>query len=101
ALNLYGLQHIVDDPQVRESFLVPENTVVAAVHSAPIGARVVMLTDDAHNALEQSDYLWHTAGRTGGRPETLSAALTVDPSERHPIRWVTQGQPEAVLLPQL
>jgi hypothetical protein len=101
AFNLYGLQRIIDDPGVRETFLVPENTVVAAVHAAPLGARVVMLTDDARNALEQSDYLWHTAGRTGGRPETLSEALTVDATERGPIRWVTQGAPEAALLPQL
>lgn len=101
AFNLQGLQRIIDDPHVQESFLVPENTVVAAVHGAPLGARVVMLTDDARNALEQSDYLWHTAGRSGGRPETLTAALTVDPAERGPIRWVTQGSPETTLLPQL
>jgi hypothetical protein len=101
AFNLHGLQRLINHPQVRDSFLVPENTVVAAVHDAPAGARVVMLTDDAHNALEQSDYLWYTVGRTGGRPETLTAALTVDPGEAGPIRWVTQGLPETVLLPHL
>jgi len=101
AYNLYGLQRLIDDPQVRESFLVPENTVVAAVHEAPPGARVVMLTGDASNALEQSDYRWYTESRTGGRPESLAEALVVDPSETAPIRWVTQGAPEAQLLPQL
>jgi hypothetical protein len=99
--NVHWLQRLIDDPRVRESFLVPENTVLAAAHEAPPGSRVVMLTVDGSNALEPSDYSWYTESRSGGRPRTLTEALTVDPGETVPIRWVIQGQPEAVLLPQL
>lgn len=101
AYNFHGLHRLIEDPRVKESFLVPENTILAAVHEAPRGARVVLLTLDCTNALDESDYTWYSAHLRGGPAESLAAALAVDPREASPIRWITQGTFEAELLPEL
>lgn len=101
ALNLRDLQRLIDDPMVRESFAVPENTVLAAIHAAPAGARAVLLTKEGSNAFEPSDYRWYTTHLTGARPESLAEAFAVSAQETRPVVWVTQGAAEADLLPRL
>jgi dolichyl-phosphate-mannose-protein mannosyltransferase len=100
-LNFYDLQRLIDSPVVRESFVQPENTVLAAIHAIPAGSEVRLLTREGSNALEESDYRWFTAHLNGERPRTLPEALTVDSVRHGPIYWLTQGPPEAAVLPEL
>jgi hypothetical protein len=101
GLNLRILQRLIDDPTVREAFLYPENTVLAAVHAAPAGSEVVLLTMDGANAFEPSDYQWFTAHQHGERAKSLADALEMEPHVAGGVYWIAQGLPEARLLPKV
>jgi len=101
GLNLLALRRVIDSPLVQAGFLIGENTVLAAIHAVPAGSRVILLTTNGNNAFEPSDYRWFTAHAHGGRPDSLTAALTVPVGQGEPVYWITQGGPEAQLLPHL
>lgn len=101
GLNLRGLLRVIDSPVVQAWFQYGENTVLAAIHAVPSGSRVVLLTIDGSNAFEPSDYQWFTAHAHGERPGSLEVALTVPASADEAVYWITQGLPEARLLPKL
>ena len=101
GLNLANLLRVIDSPVVQAGFQISENTVLAAIHAVPAGSRVVLLTVEGSNAFEPSDYRWFTAHAHGGRPVSLQAALSVPVNQAEPVYWITQGVPEARLLPKL
>jgi 4-amino-4-deoxy-L-arabinose transferase-like glycosyltransferase len=101
GLNWVNLRRVIDSPVVQEGFQFSENTVLAAIHAVPPGSRVVLLTVEGSVAFEPSDYRWFTAHADGGRPVSLAAALSVPAESGGPLYWITQGVPEAHLLPQL
>jgi hypothetical protein len=100
AVNFRDLHRLIDEPAVRASFVNPVNSVLAAIHRTPAGARVVLLTQDASAAFEPSDYRWLATQVTGARAESLPDALTLrDDDSRRAIHWITQGPLEAEILP--
>jgi len=101
GLNLATLRRVIDSPIVQGGFLYGENTVLAAIHAVPPGSRVVLLTIDGSVAFEPSDYRWYTVQAHGDRPASLQAALSVPGEQSEPVYWITEGLPEARLLPQL
>jgi hypothetical protein len=102
GFNASEMQRLLDSPEVKDAFVVPENTVLAAIHRVPAGARVVLLTADVSNAFGPSDYVWLTAHASGGRATSLAAALDVrDGYDHAPRYWITQGTYEAEQLPAL
>ncbi|MBI1813385.1 MAG: glycosyltransferase family 39 protein [Deltaproteobacteria bacterium] len=102
CFNVAEMQRLLDSPVVKDAFVVPENTVLDAIHRVPAGVRVVLLTTDVSNAFGPSDYVWLTAHATGGRATSLAAALDVrDGYEHAPRYWITQGTHESEQLPAL
>jgi len=101
GLNLATVLRVIDSPLVQAGFRFSENTVLAAIHAVPAGGRVVLLTAEGSNAFEPSDYRWYTAQAHGARPASLEAALSVSTQPDEPVYWITQGLPEAQLLPKL
>ncbi|MBI4515920.1 MAG: glycosyltransferase family 39 protein [Deltaproteobacteria bacterium] len=101
VLNLRQLQQLIDHPVVQASFVVSENTVLAAIHNVPAGSRVVLLTNEGVNAFEPSDYIWYAAHLQGAQASSLLAAFTPAAGETQPVYWIAQGAPEAELLPEL
>ena len=101
GFNFVNLLRVIDSPVVQAGFQYPENTVLAAIHAVPAGSRVVLLTAEGANAFEPSDYRWYAAHAHGGRPTSLEAALAVPATPSEPVYWITQGLPEARLLPKL
>ncbi len=100
-LNARKLQALIDDKAIYIAFLDAENEVLESIGDMPRGARAVLISREASNAFEPSDYNWLSQRVSGKRPHSVTEALTVNVEPDQPVYWIVQGDLEVDALSRL